>query len=366
MTNYIGLMSGTSIDGIDAVAISIENNSINVLGTHSLDWPTTIKTRLFRLAQGKHESINEYGKLHIQCGKIFGIATRQLLEKYNWQPSDFAAIGSHGQTIRHRPNRNHSFSLQIGDPSTIAETTGITTIADFRSRDMAAGGQGAPLVPAFHQFLFQNPFIHRVICNIGGIANITVLPANNGEVIGFDTGPGNTLLDNWIQKVHHKPYDIDGTYSSAGNVSNELLSQLKKDQYFSQPHPKSTGPEYFNLGWLTHYVRETNLKKDDLAATLAQLTCETIADAIKQTAPHTSEVYLCGGGAHNPTITEGLSKQLPHTNILSTEKLNLAPDWVEATCFAWLAHQTLQHNHGNLPSVTGAKGNRVLGGIFLK
>jgi anhydro-N-acetylmuramic acid kinase len=292
------------------------------------------------------------------------MATQGLLAEAGCQPAEIIAIGSHGQTIRHIPEGEYRTSFQIGDPNLIAELTGITTVADFRRRDMAAGGQGAPLVPAFHNQVFRASGINRVILNIGGIANITILPGDEEDpVSGFDTGPGNGLMDAWIFKHQGKQFDLNGEWAASGRVRPDLMDQMLADPYFSQAAPKSTGKEYFHLDWLKKHLPK-KAKAEDIQASLCELTAMTISQAIQQTAPATDEIYVCGGGAHNPHLIQRLNELHKPVNVTSTSELGLSPDWVEATCFAWLAKQTLHQQAANLPSVTGARHNVVLGGIY--
>jgi anhydro-N-acetylmuramic acid kinase len=283
-----------------------------------------------------------------------------LLALAKTDPSAIAAIGSHGQTLRHEPGSAQPFSLQIGDADLIAEGTGITTIADFRRADIELGGQGAPLAPAFHEWLFRNEGKTRVVLNIGGIANITVLHGDDMETIGFDTGPGNTLLDAWALQYLHTPYDANGDWSASGSVARDLLARLASDSYFAAPAPKSTGFEYFNLDWLDKYIA-SEYDHADIQATLCQLTSDSIADAIGIAAPDASEVLVCGGGVHNRDLMRRLQASLPGTKIASTSIAGLDPDWVEAAAFAWLAMRTTNGLTGNLPSVTGAQRATVLG-----
>ncbi|MGZ5030764.1 MAG: anhydro-N-acetylmuramic acid kinase, partial [Methylobacter sp.] len=278
--------------------------------------------------------------------------------------SSIKAIGSHGLTIYHAPEIKFPFSLQIGDPNVIAELTGITTIADFRRRDIAAKGQGAPLVPAFHQAVFQHPDEHRCIVNIGGIANITVLPKHqSAEVIGFDTGPGNTLMDLWIKLHRNLSYDQSGTWAKSGKIDHDLVELLKQDAYFHTAPPKSTGKEYFSLPWIYQYFDAFSYKAEDIQASLCFLTAITICDAIKEHAPATERIMICGGGIHNKYLLE-LIQQNIDCPVESTEQYGLHPDHVEAVAFAWLARQTLNNLPGNLKEVTGAVNSVILGGIY--
>ena len=365
MDKFIGLISGTSMDAIDAVLVSFEPASQpRLLAHHSLPLGDTLRADLTALQQPGHDELNRTARLDIQMARLFAKASMELLQQAGCQASEIIAIGSHGQTIRHIPGGNFPTSFQIADPNLIAELTGITTVADFRRRDMAAGGQGAPLVPAFHNQIFRSEGINRVIVNIGGIANITILPAGSDEaVIGFDTGPGNGLMDVWIHKHLGKRFDQNGEWAAQGKIIPKLLTGMLNDPYFSLPAPKSTGKEYFHLDWLEKHV-EKKMAAEDVQATLCELTATSITNEIMQAIPKSDEVYICGGGVHNQTLMQRLDNLLKPAEVASTDKLGLSPDWVEAVCFAWLAKQTLHRQTSNLPSVTGARHDVVLGGLF--
>jgi len=364
--HYIGLMSGTSVDGIDAALVSIPvSGQLTLLATHQHPFPVAVRAAVQALMQPGPNEIEREGELDVQLGRLFAEATHALLAKSGVSASGIRAIGSHGQTIRHRPHAAHPFTRQIGNPSVIAEETGITTVADFRARDLAAGGEGAPLVPTFHQWLFRKPGVNRAIVNIGGIANITWLPATeNNAVLGFDTGPGNTLLDQWIARHRNEPYDRDGAWATSGHVQKDLLAQLMTDEYFTKAPPKSTGREHFNLAWLERQLAG-KLAPEDIQATLAELTAASIARGLKILPEKIGEIFICGGGGHNRDLLARLRAQLPGIPVATTGILGLDPDWVEAAAFAWLAHQTLAGRAGNLPSVTGARHPVLLGGIYL-
>jgi len=363
---YIGLMSGTSVDGIDAGLYDFANNQARVVDFHYQPYPDEIKKKIHQLCKN-HQSVSlqDYGQLDTQLGKLYAEATLALLKKANVDAKDVLAIGSHGQTLHHSPNTTLPFSLQIGDANIISQITGITTIADFRRRDIAAGGQGAPLVPAFHQAMFQTNKENRVIVNIGGIANLSILPKDTqGTILGFDTGPGNTLMDYWISEHKNSAYDNNGEWAATGTIQADLLKQLKDEPYFSSPPPKSTGTEYFSADWLTEKLAELPVYlPEDIQRTLCQLTAETIAKAIQRFAPETERIFLCGGGTHNQTLVKAL-EQLLQPPIASTATQGIHPDQVEAMAFAWLAKKTLQGQTGNLPEVTGAKETVILGGIY--
>ncbi|MBL3526304.1 MAG: anhydro-N-acetylmuramic acid kinase [gamma proteobacterium endosymbiont of Lamellibrachia anaximandri] len=364
---YIGLMSGTSMDGIDAALIELTpDGAPGLIGHHCHPYPTELRRNLAALCQPGDNEIDRLGELDIQVGETFAEATLQLIKEHACRREQIRAIGSHGQTLRHRPGVQHPFSLQIGDANTIAQRTGITTVADFRRRDISAGGQGAPLVPAFHQAIFQSGEKNRVILNIGGIANITWLPSNSAEpATGFDTGPGNTLLDHWITRHRQVDFDRHGAWGETGRIIPSLLDRMMTDAYFSRSAPKSTGTEYFNLDWLDAMLGEdAELATSDVQATLIELTALTIADAISLHCPVAEQLLVCGGGVHNGYLMGRLAANLPSIEVFSTAKLSVDPDWIEAMAFAWLAHRTLEGLPGNLPSVTGAREAVVLGGIY--
>ncbi len=361
--HYIGLMSGTSMDGIDAVVVCFGEGSVEIKATHETPYPEKLRERLLRAAATPvDEPIDAIGSLDRDVGACFRDAAAAVLATSGVHPADVRAIGSHGQTVRHQPDAIRPYSLQIGNPAVIADGTGITTVGDFRSADIEAGGQGAPLTPPFHEWLFRIPDRNRVILNIGGIANVTVLGPKGAPVIGFDTGPGNTLLDRWIHIHLGKTYDADGAWSAEGTCDELLLKRMLGFGYFGLTPPKSTGLEDFNLDWLREYL---NNARDpvDVQATLCEFTARSIAEAIHRSAPRTDEVFVCGGGAHNGELLRRLGRNLPETRIQTTATVGLDPDWVEAVAFAWLAMRTMNNQTGNLPTVTGARRKVVLGTI---
>jgi len=360
-------MSGTSLDGVDAVLVDFNADTPKLIASHSHPIPEDLQTKLIELTHPDWRgSFAEMGAFHQQLGKLFADAVNQLLQESKITPQQVQAIGSHGQTLWHQPDGDTPFSLQLGDANLIAELTGITTVADFRSRDIAAGGHGAPLVPAFHHKALSHNDKNRVILNIGGIANISALPskASNEPVTGFDTGPGNGLLDAWIRNQKEVSYDKSGDWGRSGTIQTDILNMLLEDPYFSLPAPKSTGKEFFNLTWLKNTLGNTldNYKPEDIQATLTDLTAKTIADNIDTSC---DELFVCGGGIHNQFLIERLQHHLPEVAIASTQALGIDPDWMEAIAFAWLAKQTMEGKAGNLPSATGAKGLRILGAIYL-
>ena len=363
---YIGLMSGTSVDGIDAGLYDLSGRLPQVIDFYYQPYPSEVKQKIHQLCKNYQAiSLQDYGQLDTQLGKLFAEASLTLLNKAKIDAKDIQAIGSHGQTLYHSPNTTPPFTLQIGDANIISQRTGITTIADFRRRDIAAGGQGAPLVPAFHQAIFQTDKENRVIVNIGGIANLSILPKDTAKnIIGFDTGPGNTLMDNWISRHKSCTFDNNGDWAATGSIQADLLKQLKDEPYFSAPPPKSTGTEYFSEDWLTGKLAALpQYPPEDVQRTLCQLTAETIAEAIQTFAPETEQVFVCGGGVHNQTLFKALEQQIK-APVASTETQGVHPNQVESMAFAWLAKQTLQGLTGNLPAVTGAKEAVILGGIY--
>ena len=365
---YIGLISGTSADGIDAALVRFDGGDntplhAELIAARTLPWQPDVRARLVWLGQGGAlDSLDELGELDAQVGEAFAEAALAILETAGIERSQVAAIGSHGQTVRHRPYVAHPFSLQIGDAARIVERTGITTVADFRRRDIAAGGHGAPLLPALHHALLHDPGEQRAVLNLGGIANLTLLPSD-GAVRGFDTGPANALMDLWCHEHTGRPYDEAGAWGATGQVDAALLERLLGDPWFAQPPPKSSGREHFQRKWLAPHLRSGAVPVD-VQATLRELTARTIAEALHASQPDTQRVLVCGGGVHNPVLMETLRQVLPGVALASTAEFGLDPDHVEAMGFAWLARQTLAGKPGNLPTVTGAAGPRILGAIY--
>ncbi len=372
---FIGLMSGTSADGIDAALVRFDSeNGCELILGRTFAWDARTRVRLLELGQGAPvESLDEVGTLDVHIAEAFADAALQLIQAAGVTAAQVHAIGSHGQTVRHRPegaayDGRHRFTMQLGDGNLIAERTGITTIADFRRRDVAAGGQGAPLLPALHHAMLRSDDEHRAVLNLGGIANLTLLPAlrdgqGGGGLRGFDTGPANALMDAWCERHMGQPFDADGTFASRGGIDDALLTRLLAEPWFAQPPPKSTGREQFQLRWLQPHLQGTE-RPEDVQATLLELTAATVADALLALQPHTTRLLVCGGGVHNPVLLDRIGARLPATIIESTAMHGMDPDHVEAVGFAWLARQTLAGLPGNLPSVTGARGPRVLGAIY--
>ncbi len=369
---YLGLMSGTSADGIDAALVRFEGGAgvgdvatalqAEVVAARTLPWDPDVRARLVWLGQGGAlDSLDELGTLDAQVGEAFAEAALAVLADTGTDPRDVTAIGSHGQTVRHRPYLRHAFSLQIGDAARIAERTGITTVSDFRRRDIAAGGHGAPLLPALHHALLHDAGEDRAVLNLGGIANLTLLP-KAGDVRGFDTGPANALMDLWCHEHTGRPYDEDGAWGATGVADDALLTRLLDDPWFAAPPPKSSGREHFQRAWLAPRLGGDELPVD-VQATLRALTARTIADALLANQPGTQRLLVCGGGVHNPALLQALADALPGVAVASTAEHGLDPDHIEAMGFAWLARETLAGRPGNLPAVTGARGPRVLGAI---
>lgn len=361
---YLGLISGTSADSIDAALVSFSGDAPQLLASHTHPWPAELRQRMLALAQGEASlDLDAFGRLDVEIGRQFAAAALQLLDDSGTPADAVRAIGSHGQTLRHRPTGAYPFTLQLGDPSVIAERCGIDVVADFRRADIAAGGQGAPLLPALHAMLMARAGHARVVLNLGGIANITVLGAD-GSVRGFDTGPANGLLDAWCQRHRGEPFDRDGMFAAAGQPDPALLDAMLADRYFALPPPKSTGREHFHLDWLATHPPLASLNPADVQATLLELTARSVAMAIVRYAPTAQEVLACGGGVHNAALMRRLGELLTPRTLGTTADHGIDPDFLEATAFAWLARQRLLGLPGNLPEVTGARGERVLGAIY--
>lgn len=362
---FIGLMSGTSLDGVDAVLIRFEPQ-LKIEFARTYDLPAALVKNLLALSQtDAHIHLDAVGRLDSELGQCFANIVLQCLRDANVAFDSITAVGSHGQTLRHAPSGEHPFTMQLGDAHIIAEQCGIDTVADFRRRDVAAGGQGAPLVPAFHASVFSDENEERAILNIGGIANLTLLP-RNGNVRGFDTGPGNGLMDAWCRQHLNKRYDANGAFAASGTVHAELLQRCLGDDWFTLPPPKSTGRDQFNLAWLQTKMMGMNISPADVQANLTALTAHTVAAALQSEMPDCQRVLVCGGGSHNPVLMHHLRQLLTSVQIVTTEAHGLHPDYVEAAAFAWLAKETLSKRPGNLPAVTGAKGLRVLGVVYPK
>ena len=360
MSLVAGLMSGTSLDGVDAVLVDFSENPPRTLSTFWLPYPDEIRHKALHLQAAGYDELGRAAMLANELAGSYAEAVRALLASAGVDAARVSAIGCHGQTIRHQPAAG--YSLQLNNPALLAELTGIAVVADFRSRDIAAGGQGAPLVPAFHAAVFGDPELHRVILNLGGIANLTDL--NPGKAVrGFDCGPGNLLMDAWVERHQGRRYDESGHWASQGKVLPDLLQHLLADPFFAADPPKSCGRDEFNSAWL-----ETRLggdeRPEDVQATLLELTAVSSSAAIGRWCGSPQEVFVCGGGARNQALMTRLQQHLPACRVASTDFLGQPADWVEAVAFAWLAWRTLNGETGNLAEVTGARGPRILGAIY--
>jgi anhydro-N-acetylmuramic acid kinase len=367
---YIGLMSGTSADGIDLALVEFDDkpelaNGANLLASYYQAYDNATQQKIMNLYNTSANEIDRAGSLDIELAQQFSQAIIKFLQQENLSAADVTAIGCHGQTIRHRPVKNQQistpFTLQIGCLQTLALLTGIRVVGDFRTKDIALGGQGAPLVPAFHQAIFGSTQKDVFVVNIGGIANITFLPSNTPhKTTGFDTGPGNALMDYWFAQHQSGRYDTKGQWANSGNICHNLLQAMLSDPYFAQPAPKSTGREYFNALWLAKFTEKSTLKPADIQATLTALTAETIAQEINKLSTK-SDVYLCGGGIENNHLVSLLNQKLTRHSIVNTHTKNINSDSLEAMAFAWLALAFDKNIFGNIPAVTGASKQAVLG-----
>jgi len=366
---YIGTMSGTSADGLDINLCQINSiSSVKLIGSYFAQYPSEIKESIQRLQLlSAEELFNEHKEylatLDEEIGLFYSHHISHFLEQEKIPPEAIDAIGSHGQTILHQPRAKEAFSLQIGNAQKIANSTGITVTADFRTADIQLGGEGAPLIPAFHHAVFQNHSPCSII-NIGGISNVSFIEKNSEAVIGFDTGPGNTLMDQWIKLYLKKDYDHDGIWAESGNINEHLLNSLLSEPYFSTNAPKSTGQDLFNLNWLNKHINDDNIKPNDVQRTLLELTAITIFESIQNAKKQTNPVFLCGGGALNSFLTKRIQHHLGQTPVKSTLDLGVDPQCVEAMGFAWLAYCRLNNIDSNLPAVTGAKEKVCLGRLF--
>lgn len=364
---YLGLMSGTSIDGIDAVIAEFEaDRLVKIHAAHHHEYPSALRARLIELSLDQPGvSMREFCTLDVEIGQSFAAAAREVISRGGIPVGAITAIGSHGQTLFHDGPRG--LSLQLGDPNRIAAATGITTVADFRRIDLALGGQGAPLVPAFHHAMFADARESRCVLNLGGIANITVLPGTGIDgVIGFDTGPANGLMDEWIHACSGHAFDVDGAFAASGVANEELIAALLADPYFTRPAPKSTGRDYFCLDWVrSRYPRIEAMRTEDVQASLAAVTARSVAGAIKAAAPGVARLIVCGGGVENTLLLRLIGAALQGVVVESSSQHGLAPEWIEATAFAWLAMRRIEGKPGNLPAVTGASRLSPLGCVVL-
>jgi len=360
---YIGVMTGTSLDGVDAVLADLAGSQPRMLGHAFLALADDLRRELLLLSASGRDELHRGAIASQHLARVFASAVQQLLLNAQVEPEQVRAIGVHGQTVRHNPEAG--YTIQLNAPAVLAELTGIDVVADFRSRDVAAGGQGAPLLPAFHAALFttQSP---RAVVNIGGIANVTGLPASGSDraVIGFDCGPGNVLIDAWAAQSVGDPFDRDGAWAGGGHSNATLLQALLEEPYFSLAPPKSTGRELFNLEWLSQRLAQRAIDARDVQATLTRLTAVTIGQAIMQHAAHAADVLVCGGGAFNSTLMRMLGEECAPRAVASTAAFGVAPDHVEAFAFAWLAREHVLGRPASMPAVTGARGARVLGALY--
>lgn len=369
---YIGLMSGTSLDAIDAALLALPPNAPpEIMATRVMHLPHGLRNELLALTHGDTDtSLRRIGSLNQQLGEQFAKAALGVMQHAGIPPAAVTAIGSHGQTLWHEPNAALAFSTQLGCPNRLAARTGCTVVADFRNADMALGGQGAPLVPAFHHGLFAHHNVARIVVNIGGIANLTILPASNDRdesaVTGLDTGPGNALMDAWIAECTGQRMDNDGRWAASGHVHGDLLDCLLQDPYLARNPPKSTGREYFSRRWLQAHLDclENPPEPTDVQATLCEFTARTIAGAIEDYGPGREDILVCGGGAHNQLLMNRLTGLLAPRTVATTSTHGIDADWVEAAAFAWLAKRRLEGLPGNLPGVTGASRCAILGGVY--
>lgn len=356
---YIGLMSGTSLDGVNAVLAEMTPGPL-ILASLWLPYPEDIKTELLEMQAPGQDELARLGSLSNRIADLYAEVVHGLLAQAGIPARVVRAIGSHGQVVRHHPGQG--YSLQANNPARLAEQTGIPVVADFRSRDLSAGGQGGPLAAAFHAAVFHRPGVHRVIVNIGGIASLTYLPAD-GRVIGFDCGPGTLLVDAWVKRHWGCDYDPGGSLSAQGRVLDRLLQGFQSHPYFARTPPKSAGRQDFPTQWLDSHIPAA-AQPEDVLATLLELSVRAIANGVRGYCPGAREIWLCGGGAHNEELRRRLSAHLPGLRMGVTDELGVHVDWVETFACAWLARQCLAGHTGNLPQVTGARGARVLGALY--
>lgn len=364
---YAGLMSGTSLDAVDAVLVDFSHRMPRLVCALKHPIPDSLRREIIGLCSPGANELQLYGEADVAMGRLFAAAVAELLKKARVAAQQVMAIGSHGQTIRHNPAGPYPFTIQIGDPNTIAERTGINTIADFRRRDMAAGGQGAPLAPAFHAEFLSCAKTNRAVLNLGGIANLTLLPKNTDQPItGFDTGPANLLIDYCYQRYQGGDFDPQGQWAAGGKIDELFLEQLLREPYFKLQPPKSTGRELFNPIWLDSQLTQYDSKivPQDLCATLVELVAASVSAALQSAFPHCKELLVCGGGVHNCHLLDRLGQRLAGCRIRSTAELGIDPDYLEAMAFAWFASRTLQRKNSNLPAVTGARHGSILGGVY--
>ncbi len=357
---YMGLMSGTSLDALDAALVEITGGELRLRATHSHPLSQDLRNRIYALCSSGADEIDRAGPVHRELGEAFAEASLALMASSGMGAADVRALGCHGQTVRHRPGPD-GFSLQLGSADVIAARTGVAVVADFRNRDMVLGGQGAPLAPRFHQALMARPGARVAVVNIGGMANLSLLDGQD-LVGGFDTGPGNVLINLWCQQHTGEPLDRDGAWARQGRCLPDLLEDLLADPYFQTPPPKSTGREYFHRDWLYRFSGVDSARPEDVQATLVELTARSITDALGEFTP--DELRVCGGGARNAFLMERLAAHMGRVPVMDTDSSGIAPEWIEAAAFAWLAHARLAGIAGNAPAVTGAERPAVLGALY--
>ncbi len=359
---YLGIMTGTSLDGINLAIAAFTATGYEVKATQVLPLPSDLSQALRLLIREKHADLYTLGQLDQACSKAYAHAVNVFLERVQMPASQIRAIGMHGQTIWHAPQALHPFTWQLGDPNQLAYLTHIPVVADVRRKDMAAGGQGAPLAPLWHRYAFHNHMPTAVV-NIGGIANLTILTPE--KTLGYDTGPGNTLLDAWILEHLHQPYDHEGAWASRGQILPDVLRSFLEDPYFAKPAPKSTGREYFNLAWIEPYLHQYRRTwPQDIQTTLTELTAVTLAENLSRHLPPHRPIWITGGGAHNLYLLSRLQALLPDYSVASSEAIGIDPDFVEALLMAYLAYCHVNHQPGNIPDVTGAREAVILGGYY--
>ena len=360
---YLGAMTGTSVDGLD-IALLRARARLEIVAAATVPLPAELTASLRALAEPGENEVVRAALADAWLGEFIGQSALERLAEWNVRPAQVRAIGSHGQTIRHHPEAERPFTVQIGDPNRIAEIAGIDVVADFRRRDVAAGGEGAPLAPLFHAALFRHEARPRVALNIGGIANVTMLPPAVATMRGFDTGPGNALLDAWSLARRGLPFDEEGAWGASGRVAGELLARLQSDPFVRRAPPKSTGKEAYHLGFIDRARQGLDLAPEDVQATLAEFTAWSVAESIARWGPGEGDVIACGGGRRNALLMRRLAERLPGHRLLTADDLGVDGDAVEAAAFAWFAWRALEGRPGNAPSVTGARGQRVLGAIY--
>ena len=384
---YLGAMTGTSVDGLDLALVEVTGSAVHLIAHGTFPLPSALRETLLGLGQGIDDNLDALGDADTELGRFIGETASRFMASQGLAADAVRAIGSHGQTVRHRPHGRNAFTVQIGDPNRIAELTGVATVADFRRRDLAAGGQGAPLAPGFHAALFSHEQERRIVLNVGGISNITRLGT---PLLGFDTGPGNALMDAWCAEHQSAPFDEGGAWAASGQLDEPLLASLLSDPYLAQAPPKSTGREHYNLNWLSGHLRlglrsedvdlrsedvdlrsedvdlrseDVDLRSEDVQRTLLEFTAASVANAIANWAPETERIIVCGGGRLNGLLMQRLVA-LANATVDTADEHGWDGDAIEAGAFAWLAHQRLQNEPANVPSVTGAVGARVIGAVY--